>query len=532
MAKKFLDHLKSSGNHHYAYGVNLKSPRVKFDENSRKRFEIVADLEGSGNHTWNHLSNDRGEVSSKNLVKGFKSHAAANQGSDRKLIGAMPAGDVHNSNSFLFEYRSIKAKEKQGKLIWQAKVLDHDYVHDNYQFLRAAFGQRTLHNHLRFNPNKHFVSGFDSYSVSRQVSGPLSRRILDDDFYDEIGGDRGPLKFSFGHIWHGITHGASTVAHAAEHVADKVSSGVTSVVSKAGSAISKAATTVVDDTKKAVSQAVKFADDEVIMPVVNATEKLAKSLFGYNHFDYTLSFPSLSIDESEGAFSASLNVDPTMNGSLNLKAGIVGALVPETVQLNFQPALEISGSVEVDLSGADVDKTFTLDGPSVNAPAIDPPIIDAAQIDSEIDFEFEGDASVFDDGSTLGATVTFTPSALFQIGLDDTGVSNTSTTPTITTQVPGGFEPKAGLSLTATPKLTFKAGASVPSEVPVIGGTSIASIDTVLSNPLTLSIDSSDFTSINVSVSGDLDCDLSLLGESVPIASTNLYGPVQTSITI
>tara|TARA_B100002051_G_scaffold273822_1_gene313460 strand:+ start:9567 stop:10043 length:477 start_codon:yes stop_codon:yes gene_type:complete len=128
-------------------------------------------------------------VSSKNLVKGFKSHAAANQGSDRKLIGAMPAGDVHNSNSFLFEHRSIKAK-KQGKLIWQAKVLGHD----NYQFLRAAFGQRTLHNHLRFNPNKHFVSGFDSDSVSRQVSGPLSRRILDDDFH-EIGGNRGLSSF-------------------------------------------------------------------------------------------------------------------------------------------------------------------------------------------------------------------------------------------------------------------------------------------------------------------------------------------------
>ena len=502
MTKKLTDHFKSSGNHHYAYGVNLQNLRVKPNKNSRERFKIVADLERSGPHQWNHLSNDRGEVSSKDLVKGFRSHAAANQGSDRKLIGAMPAGDIHNSNSFLFEYRSIKTKEKEGKLIWQAKALDHDYIHDNYAFLRAAFGQQTLHNHLRFNPNKYFISGFDSDSASRQVAGagPLSRRLLDDDLH-EIGGNRDPLKFSLGHI-------------------------------QPGAAIEKASTTGVDDTKKTVSQTIRFADDEVIMPVVNATTKMRNALLGFNHFDYTLSFPPLSIDESEGAFSASLNIQPTMNGSLNLKAGIVGALVPETVQLNFQPALEIFGSIGVDLSSADVDTTFTLDGPSVNAPAIEPPIINNALIDSEIDFEFEGDASLFDRSSTLGATVTLTPSALFQIGLDDPGVSSTSITPTITTQLPDRFDLKAGLSFTAIPKLTFKAGASVPSEVPFIGGTHIASIDTVLTNSLNLSIDSSDLNSLDVSISGDIECDLDLLGQSVPIANTILYGPFQDSIKI
>ena len=352
-------------------------------------------------------------------------------------------------------------------------------------------------------------------------------------------GQRGPLYSFFGSIGHALSSGASTIAHGVSSVATTAASGIKTAADETGSAIASSATTVAsgvenaaDDVGKGVSQAVKFTDQEIITPVVNAAEEIAKTLVGFNHFDFTLKPPALTLDEtsSGGLFYAKGSLAPSMNGSLNLKAGIVGALVPETIGLNFQPTLAMTGTVGVNLTNAGNSISETVEGPSFNFPVTDPPIIDGFQVTSEVDFEFDSSVAYAD--QDLSATATFTPSALIQIGLDDSKFENMTSMPTITTSLPTSFDPSAELTFTATPKFTFTAGASIPEEVPYVGGTSIASINTVLSNPISLTYDTSNSKYILVATSGNIVNDLDLLGDNIPLSNTNLYGPLQTQITI
>ena len=544
----YKKHSNRSSDDHYAYGLTLKNARVKFSDSDPSRFELIANASKKNSHSWNHYNSDGGSVGTEDLVTGLQQsiESANRRGSKSKLIGSLPAHSKEPQSAYMYEFESIESSANGRKIIIQGKALDHDYVNKKVPYLQSMFGERAVHNHLRFDPTEFFVDnqfGSASNSASpRQTFSGKGRRALARIPYDAVGarpGQRGPLYSFLSSVGHDITHGASTIAHGVSSVATTAASGIKTAADATGSAISSAAKTVASgaedaagDVEKGVSQAVKFTDQKIIVPAVNATEELAKKLVGFTHFDFTLKPPALTLDKSSegGLFYAKASLDPSMNGSLNLKAGIVGALDPATINLNVQPTIAMTGSVGVNLTNAGNSVSETVPGPTFNLPVTDPPVIDGLQVTTEVDFEFDSSVAYAD--QDLSATVTFTPSALIQLGLSDSKFQNMTSMPTITTTLPSSFEPSAELTFKATPKITFIAGASVPKQVPYVGGKSIAAINTILSNPVVFEYDTSNPKDIMVTTNGDIENDLKLLGVNVPLSNTNLYGPLQTEVTL
>lgn len=128
---------------------------------------------------------------------------------------------------------------------------------------------------------------------------------------------------------------------------------------------------------KAVSQAVKFTDQHIIVPAVNATEVIENILISYIHFDFILKPAALNFDESTegGLFYAKASMNLSMNGLLNLMAGIVGALDPETINLNVRPFTAMTGSLGVNLTNAGNTGSKTILAPTFNVPVTDPPYL-------------------------------------------------------------------------------------------------------------------------------------------------------------
>ena len=533
------DHFSSADSADYLAGIGLSNATIKFKASNPRQFTIKASTGKSDQHEWAHVGGESGSVSSKHLVKNFEQYfqdasspgsddsdsaASSRDASEHSVIASLPSG--LGNGSFLFESNAIK--HKKGGLVWKGTMLDHDYVSENHAAFAKAFGDSTVHNHLRYDPTQHIVVESDSGASARS-----SRRMPISELAASRS-DRGPLAWGW-NPFKAIGQAVSNATHSVSQAVNQAASTVAHAGEAAANTIAHAATSTASAVENGVSQAVKSTESHVVAPVVHAANVVGNAVAGKQSDSFSMTWPELKISGNNGPFSASLSATPTMNGELVFTHGYVGAVDPTTIQLMFNPSLPITGNVSADLGSVSDGSSFTIDGPSVSAEA---PIIMEATLSSALDFDFSVDATLGDNFGDLSATVTFTPAANFTLAKSGSSFKNATKHPVVTTNF-GTFDfddlaPNVSMSFTATPSITLTAGPEIPEKVPYVGGKGLATLDVSFGNPVELKMDFADPSKLNVAVSGTLGGSFEFFGADVnpPLVDATLYGPIHTVVNI
>ena len=157
------EHWTSAGTKDYIAGINLYDSTIKFNPKNPTKFTIRSSAGKDDLHQWAHVKGASGSVSTRDVVKNFDDYFqdaySSSDDDDSKpakhpVIGSMPSG--FGDGSFLFKHRSIR--HKNNELVWKGKLLKHNYVLENQSALSTAFGDTTIHNHLRYDPKKFIAS--------------------------------------------------------------------------------------------------------------------------------------------------------------------------------------------------------------------------------------------------------------------------------------------------------------------------------------------------------------------------------------
>ena len=524
-------HWTSAKTKDYIAGINLYNSEIKFNPKNPTKFTIKSSAAIDDLHKWAHVKGTRGSVSTGDVVKNFDNYFQdAYPASDdddlksakQKVIGSMPSG--FGDGSFLFKHRSIGYKKNQ--LVWKGKILAHKYVLKNHSALSTAFGDTTIHNHLRYDPKRFILSRSNESRSSR-----LARRLNPQELSD-ISPDRGPL-YS---LWGDISKGFSGAAHSVGSAINSAGSAVASVGQSVGNSMASAASDTASAVKNAAGDVASAVDSGLIVPLTTAGNAIANEIAGKQSKSFSMTWPGLDISKTSGPFTASLSATPSMSGELVFSHGYVGALDPDTIQLNFTPSLPVKGYVEVDLSESLDGASLLIAGPSVSTEA---PVIEEATLSSSVQFEFKPQEPMSAGLGKLNAAITFAPAAEFSLSTSGASFKNKTINPIVTNNleslISDDLAPGTGFTFTVTPNISLTAGPKVPNGIPHVGGMSIATLSTTISNPIAIS-QSPAYGGLygEVSVSGGISSDFEYFGKDLnpPFVNETLYGPITSSFGV
>ncbi len=432
---------------------------------------------------------------------------------------------------------------RNGRLVLDASLLTHDEVHQNSHIISKLYGSKALHNHINFNPLNYYRSGLD---VDNSVQSRRLKRVFDPQRSNVIDFNRDPQLWGLGSIGSAIESGWDDVKSGGSSVVSDVSSGLSSVASSGSTGFSTVVGTVTNVGNSGLggfhgfSAAHSFAPHKLgLQPFVASLTNFGHSLTsamvsakewadeawnqlsGEKDVDFQGQWPTLELAKQSGPFNASLHATPAISGSIRFTGGYIGAFNPTSIDLKFTPSFKTNGSISV---GPQSTASVSFEGPSKS---IVLPVLGTAEISSEMELSVNGTQG-FKDGALISSAVTFDPSATFTLSSRGVGFDNNTSNPqtslSFKNMVSGG---KYGLEFVANPKITLSAGAKVPSNIPYIGGTSFATIDTTFENPIQFDMNSSK-SEVDVSMSGELSSGFTFLGAEVSPAfnETTLYGPV------
>lgn len=511
--RDFKQHAKKVKKQHYGFNIDLDSAELSFNPTNPNKFTIIADSRKGGDHVWAHFNADTGSINSDDLQLALSTpFDKKNTRQSNLRIASIPVsalidveGESPNAGGSAFLFKSKKIKHQNNKLIWKGSLLSNEYVADNQKFLRTAFGQNAVHNHLRFDP-------LNAFSFERDPNASYS-------FFSSL---------------------ADSITDTTKAITNPIAKATVDVGKWTGTAVDKAVDAVKDGTSSTLNF-VKGAGASV----VNAADDIYDALTNEYDWNFALKWPKIDSgdikmpDEDLGPFVADLSVQTELVGDLELTHGIIGALDPNTVALRLTPSAEFDGSVELVKPGFDFDKTFTLASASI--PLSDPPVITGAS--ASLSFKVKVDAGVEDKLLNLGGEITFTPSAQLTLGNGKVSLQDESKDPVFTATLPTfgseDLNPTVDFIVTFTPQLTVTLGPAIPKtiggeKVPFVGGTGLGDVKTTLSNPVVLSWDSSNPETILVETSGLLDSHAELLGATLTpaFADYTLYGPISSSINV
>ena len=86
------------------------------------------------------------------------------------------------------------------------------------------------------------------------------------------------------------------------------------------------------------------------------------------------------------------------------------------------------------------------------------------------------------------------------------------------------FNPEGELVATITPVLDITALPVIPEDVPTVGGMGLANVGITYQNPIVFKYETTNPTSLQGSVSGEIEPELSILGQNIGgIPSLNIY---------
>lgn len=524
-------HWTSAKTKDYIAGINLYESTIQFNPKNPTKFTIRSSAGKDDLHEWAHVKGARGSISTREVVKNFDDYfqSAYPSSDDNSLkpakhpvIASMPSG--FGDGSFLFKHRSIR--HKNNELVWKGKILDHNYVLNNHSALSTAFGDTTIHNHLRYDPKKLINPGSD------ESKDPRQNRILHTKDAKDFAQDRDPLYSLLGDIGRGL----SGAAHSIGSAVNNIGSEAVSVGEAAGNSIASTASDTTSAVKNAAGDVISAVDSGLIVPLINGANAIKNDVAGKKSKSFSMTWPGLDIGKTSGPFTASLSATPSMTGELVFTHGYVGASNPETIQLSFKPSLPIKGYVEVDLSESLDGASLSIDGPSVSTEA---PVIEEATLSSSVDFEFKPQEPIKAGLGKLNANVTFNPAAEFSLSEAGASFKNATTNPIVTNNLESLFSddlaPGTGMTFTVTPSISLSAGPRVPNGIPYVGGMSIATLSATFSNPIVIS-QSPVYGGFygEISVSGNLSSNFEFFGDELnpPLANETLYGPINSSFSV
>ena len=506
--QNFKKHSKNVKKQHYGFNIDLDSAELSFNPKNPKKFTIIADSRKGGDHVWAHFNADTGSIKSDDLQLALSTpFDKKNTRQSNLRIASIPfsaftdvEGESPNAGGSAFLFKSKKIKHKNNKLIWKGALLSNEYASDNRNFLKTAFGQNAVHNHLRFDP----LSTLSTKGDSSASYGLFS-------IFEDI---------------------------------PKILPIVATPFVDAGKWTAQTAEKAVDAVKNGVSTTVNFVKGAGAS-VVNAADDIYDALTNEYDWNFTLKWPKIDSenkklpDEDLGPFVVDLSVQTELVGDLELTRGIVGALDPNTVALRLTPSAEFDGTIELVKPGFEFEKTFSL--ASANIPISDPPVITGAS--ASLSFKVKVDAGVEDKMLNLGGEITFTPAAQLTLGNGKVSLQDVSKDPVFTATLPkfgsDDLNPTVDFVVSFTPQLAVTLGPAIPKtidgeKVPFIGGTGLGDVKTTLSNPVVLSWESNNPGSILVETSGLLNSHAELLGATLTpaFADYTLYGPINSSISV
>jgi hypothetical protein len=492
-------HFSKASSPSYIFGLGLTQPEFYFSQDKPGRFKVVSQAGQKAKHSWSHEDGDGGSVSSKNLVKNWKKYTSSDP-----VYGSVLG--VDGESHLMFKYKRLKLNKK-GNLVAYGKLHNYDYLQSNNDLLKAAHGGSAIANHLSLDLNSQDRSLIQS---NQNASDAKSERRLDPD--DGLGGGRGPLALDIGigpigspihiPISKPVPHPHLPIP--VPHVpipAPRVRwvNNITDI----GGGFTATTSVAWDEVKSAVG---KLAD--------NAS---ATSL----PFSYTWSVPDL--EKSFGPINANLSITPTLKGSIDFGGGLTGAVAA----ISYVP--DIRSTLTADVNGSISAGKFTgtkplgISGPSAEASTDFGSVGIETGISALLSAEAKGGDEIT--GQLFSIDAGFSPSATLNIIDGDFQPSFHVPTPNVDIS---GFQTNVqdfdGVIATITPYVKANGKINVPSDIPFIGGDTVASIEFGLNNSIVLTSSTSGV--ISNFIEGSLTADVDFMGSSLVNKSIPMYPPL------
>lgn len=510
-------HFSKASSPSYIFGLGLTKPEFYFSQDKLGRFKVVSQAGQKAKHSWSHEDGDGGTVSSKELVKNWKDYTSSDP-----VYGSVLG--VDGESHLLFKYKSLKLNKK-GNLVAYGKLHDYDYIQSNNNLLKAAHGGSAIANHLSLDLNSQDRSLIQS---NQNASGAKSERRLDPD--DGLGGGRGPLGWGFGPIHFPDpfpSPSPSPIPHVPIPSPIPIPSPPVSIppipspipvppipapsppkrwvnnITDIGGGFTATTSAAWDEVKSAVGKFVNNAS--------------ATSL----PFSYTWSVPDL--EKSFGPINANLSITPTLKGSIDFGGGLTGAVAAKSYVPDIRSTLtaDVNGSISAGkFTGT---KPLGISGPSAEASTDFGSVGIETGISALLSAEAKGGDEIT--GQLFSIDAGFSPSATLNIIDGDFQPSFYVPTPNVDIS---GFQTNVqdfdGVIATITPYVKANGKINVPSDIPFIGGDTVASIEFGLNNSIVLK--SSTYGVISNSIEGNLTADVDFMGSSLVNKSIRMYGPL------
>ena len=582
MSRALKRHLRKNQNAEIDFRLSLKDAKVNFDDDgtfkiswkpSRKnRHRWHADDGSSGYISGRHLARERPWAKSTGDTDGIGSKhnygddlSAKGDDEDSKIIGVMPSSNGHN----LFLYEQSRIKIKNGKAQLKGRLLSSHFVVEHAKKIAYAFGEKVVRNHLLLErglvdgnrPSLQYLSLIMSSNVTptfwKDIDQLNDRIINHKPLFNASKrtastskGKRGPLFGLFDDVSDFVDDTVDDATDWAEGAVDDTSDAIdnaidtsTEVIDDAADWTEQAIDTATDWTDKAIDDASKAIDDagKAIEPIITPAEDLIDDGIhiidqgidflldptGPTTISETIQFNLVSQNYNKDPFYAAYDANASITVDIIFNKGYLGALDPSTISIKLTPNIDMNASAGLELNPLVQSYNGSIDGPEYSEPN---PVVGEVTLSSSLDYEFTATASV-GEGVGGGIKVGASPEATLTFNVDVINpdpklneVNNNFTFSEDLDRLFKNFNPEGELVATITPVLDITALPVIPEDVPSVGGMGLANVGITYQNPIIFKYETTNPTSLQGSVSGEIEPELSILGQNIGgIPSLNIY---------
>ncbi|WP_198015132.1 hypothetical protein [Synechococcus sp. CC9616] len=506
-------HFASNDDPSYIFGLNLRRPKLTFNQIKPGHFKVISSADKRTKHNWTHADGTKGSVSSSQLINNWDRYT-----SEEPVYGS--AIGIDGQTHLLFQYKSLRFN-KNGKIVASAKLHDYGFLKQNEDLLKTAHGFSSVSNHLKLDPNskkrwlyqaKNYDSGQKLESDSRSYR---SFESGDNQF------ERGPLSFSFC---------LPVVGCPSNNPSPSPAPAPAPAPAPLPAPIQFPPPTPTPTPTPPIPFITNiFSNNGGFTATSSAAwQKVKKSVNQFNHgtsstalpFSYT--WEDITLTGRKFPISADLTITPRLEGSIDFGGGLTSAAANHNYIPDIKSTLTTDFSGNISAGKINAMRTIIFPGPS------DSITTDFGQL--SVNTGIKGNVTAFSSsgdpvsGQLFNANAEFSPSA----SLDVIGGKFYTTSPDIKPTVDiTGFETNArdfsAIGVTVNPFAEADGTIKIPSRIPFIGGNDLATMTFDLDNYIKLNASNGN---IVTTIEGDLSANVTLLGKTIIDESFTMYPPV------
>ena len=522
------------------FSLSFKNPEVRVRDNGK--FTLTWD--SSDKHNWHSADGKSGKVSAKHLsrkrnwikatgdINGMKrmyrhgDKFSLKDNTDHKIIGAMH-GD---SDDTLFLYESKRIKYKNGRSKMKGRLLSSDFVIDYAEELAYAYGEKAVRNHLLLERSLRK----DDSSAFEILKGGISSKVTSD-FWEDIRQmqkdaisktKNNSIKNKYANA-EGLS--SREVVSLKKSFWDDATSWVDDTSKDAGKAIDDAANDAADfieDSTQEIDQSTISPAQDIINDGIDEIDELLDPN-GPIVLSNIVKWDLFSDRFEEAPFYAEYDATATATLEIHLEKGYLGALDASTISIHLIPNIDMSAGAGLELDPLVATYEGSIDGPERIFPN---PETGQITISSRFDYNFTATASP-GEGVGAGVSVKASPEAELSfrpiLSNPDPKLVSIKSDFVFTEDVDRlfkNFNPSGELVATITPVVNVTALPLIPRDVPTVGGMGLGNIGVSYFNPIIFKYDTTDPKTLNGSVSGYIEPELSVLGQQIPgIPALDIY---------